>query len=197
VVQLSCFLLVSGDFVQTGGMDISNYNLARYLSQASPEVHLVSHRVQADLAALPNIRVHLVPKPLNSYFLGEQLLDRVGRFWARRLARRKVRVIVNGGNCDWGDINWVHYVHAVYEPRTQSKSLPRAAQLRVNHYVDRRRERRIYQAREGDRGELGTYAPRPDHPSRGRSRSCAYGLLWRRSPTFPAGFQRGAPARSR
>ena len=24
------------------------------------------------------------------------------------------RVIVNGGNCDWNDVNWVHYVHAAY-----------------------------------------------------------------------------------
>jgi glycosyltransferase involved in cell wall biosynthesis len=26
------------------------------------------------------------------------------------------RVVVNGGNCDWGDINWVHYVHAAWSP---------------------------------------------------------------------------------
>jgi glycosyltransferase involved in cell wall biosynthesis len=26
-------------------------------------------------------------------------------------------VVVNGGNCRWGDINWVHYVHAAWRPR--------------------------------------------------------------------------------
>src|SRR5262245_5039204 len=124
-------------------MDVSNYNLARYLAQSNAEVHLVSHRVQLDLAALPNTHVHLVPKPLNSYFLGERLLDRVGRNWAARLAERKVRVIVNGGNCNWGDVNWVHYVHAVYEPRPQSDSLVRAAKIRLDHCVNKRRERSI------------------------------------------------------
>jgi glycosyltransferase involved in cell wall biosynthesis len=26
-------------------------------------------------------------------------------------------VVVNGGNCRWGDVNWVHYVHAAWAPR--------------------------------------------------------------------------------
>src|SRR5207253_6590904 len=34
--------------------------------------------------------------------------------WAGKITGRKGRVLVNGGNCRWGDINWVHYVHASY-----------------------------------------------------------------------------------
>jgi glycosyltransferase involved in cell wall biosynthesis len=33
-------------------------------------------------------------------------------------------VVVNGGNCRWGDINWVHYVHAAWTPRAAAKAGP-------------------------------------------------------------------------
>ena len=110
------FLLVSGDFVTTGGMDRANYALARYLADRGDEVHLAAHRAAEDLAARPNVRVHRVAKPLNSYLLAEPLLDRAGRRWARRIAPGGGRVVVNGGNCRWKDVNWVHYVHAAWAP---------------------------------------------------------------------------------
>jgi glycosyltransferase involved in cell wall biosynthesis len=110
------YLLVSGDFVRTGGMDVANFSLARYLADQGREVHLVAHRVAEELMERPNVRVHRAPKPLRSYFLGEPLLDRLGRFWASRLEDRGGRVLVNGGNCGWKASNWVHYVHAAYEP---------------------------------------------------------------------------------
>ena len=109
-------LLVSGDFVCTGGMDMANYALASYLARSGVAVHLVAHRVAPELAGLPGVSWHRVVKPLNSYLLGSPLLDRVGRRWGRRLASRGARVVVNGGNCQWGDVNWVHYVHAAYAP---------------------------------------------------------------------------------
>ena len=109
-------LLVSGDFVATGGMDQSNYALASHLLGLGREVHLVAHRVAPTLSARPGAVFHLVRKPLNSYVLSEPLLRRSGRYWARRLAPRGARVVVNGGNCDWGDVNWVHYVHAAWAP---------------------------------------------------------------------------------
>ena len=49
------FLLVSGDFVQTGGMDLGNFHLARYLARQGETVHLVSHRVDPELLAYPNV----------------------------------------------------------------------------------------------------------------------------------------------
>ena len=109
-------VLVSGDFVLTGGMDRANHALASYLLDRGREVHFVSHRVDPALLARPGAVFHRVAKPLNSYLLGEPLLNRAGRRWARRLASRGARVVVNGGNCNWGDINWVHYVHAAWRP---------------------------------------------------------------------------------
>ena len=52
--------------------------------------------------------------------LGDPLLDRAGRAVARRLAGEGARVVVNGGNCRWFDVTWVHYCHAAYAPAAQA-----------------------------------------------------------------------------
>lgn len=110
------YLLVNGNFVPTGGMDMPNLALAMYLAERGDEVHLVTHSVDEQLSSLPNVFVHLVPKPANSYLLAAPIFDRIGRHWAAKIAARNGRVVVNGGNCRWGDINWVHYVHAAFQP---------------------------------------------------------------------------------
>jgi glycosyltransferase involved in cell wall biosynthesis len=119
------YLLVTGDFVETGGMDRCNHALATYLADRGYEVHLVAHRVADDLRRRPNVFVRLVPKPLGSYFLGGPLLDRVGRREAALAKSRGGRVVVNGGNCRFGDVNWVHYVHAAWAPPRRPGSLAR------------------------------------------------------------------------
>ncbi|MBD1847256.1 glycosyltransferase family 4 protein [Cyanobacteria bacterium FACHB-63] len=129
---MKLFLLVTGDVVKTGGMDRANYALAHYLVQQGQEVHLVAHRVDPELQQYANVVWHRVPKVANSYFLSSFLLDRVGRFWARRIAQRGGRVLVNGGNCRWADANWVHYVHAAYQPVSKVNLLQRL-KIAVTH----------------------------------------------------------------
>lgn len=109
--------LVSGDFVPTGGMDMPNLALADYLARAGHRVHVVAHRVDPALLQSEKVRFYRVPKPLDSYFLGAPLLDFAGRRVGARVFERGGRVVVNGGNCQFGDVNWVHYVHAAYEAR--------------------------------------------------------------------------------
>lgn len=113
---MKSYLLVTGDFVKTGGMDRANFALADYLARQGAEVHLVAHRVATELLAYANVTFHQVPKIANSDLLSSPLLNRIGRIWAKHLAATGTRVLVNGGNCYWSDINWVHYVHAAYEP---------------------------------------------------------------------------------
>ncbi|MDV3349873.1 glycosyltransferase family 4 protein [Leptothoe sp. LEGE 181152] len=115
------YLLITGDFVKTGGMDRANYALASYLARTGCELHLVAYRVAPELIAYKNVTFHKVSKPLNSYLLGGVLLSWFGKRIAAQLSARDTRVIVNGGNCQWGDVNWVHYVHAAYRP-TQAVS---------------------------------------------------------------------------
>ncbi|MFN7921998.1 MAG: glycosyltransferase [Bryobacteraceae bacterium] len=117
---MSKFLVVSGDFVKTGGMDMANFALAMHLAQRGDSVHLVTHRADAELTALPNVHVSLVTKPLNSYLLGSPVLDWQGRRAAQRFAGE---VIVNGGNCVCAGVNWVHYVHSAWKPVAQGRVL--------------------------------------------------------------------------
>ncbi len=139
------FALVSGDFVKTGGMDRANYALASYLARHGRPVHLVAHRADADLFGQGEVTLHRVPKPLNSYLLGEPLLALWGRRWAARVAAAGGRVVVNGGNCGWGDVNWVHYVHAAWPPRGTgglSRRLKRQYAHRTAIVAERRSLRR-------------------------------------------------------
>ena len=136
------YLLASGDFVKTGGMDRANHALARFLAGRGDEVHLVAYRVADDLRALPNVVHHPVPKPLNSYTLGDFAFHRAARAAARAFAPEGGRVMVNGGNCDWDDVNWMHHVHASDSPLSGGSAL-----RRLKRKLDYRRhvaeERRI------------------------------------------------------
>lgn len=106
-------------------MDRANLALAHYLARSGHQVHLVGHRAAADLIGLPNVRFHRAWKPANAYLLGSPILDRVGRHWAAHIAAQGGRIVVNGGNCCWGDVNWVHYVHAAYQPQVAGNALRR------------------------------------------------------------------------
>jgi glycosyltransferase involved in cell wall biosynthesis len=112
---MSVWLLVSGDFTAHGGMDRANYALARFLASRG-DVHLVTHRAAPDLAAMPAGTVHEVARPLGAHRLGEPLIRWTARRWQKQLSPHSVRVVANGGNVDAGDVNWVHYVHAAFEP---------------------------------------------------------------------------------
>lgn len=115
---MSAYVLVSGDFTTWGGMDRANYELAWYLAdQIGASVHLVSFLVASPLAEHPNVTWHKVSKPLNMYMLAEPLLAREGKRVARLLSGQGARVVVNGGNCLWPDVNWVHAVHAAWDNR--------------------------------------------------------------------------------
>ena len=106
--------MVAGDFVTTGGMDRANYALASFLARNGHPVDLVGHRVAPDLAEIPDVTFRAVSKPLGSYFLGRWLLRRAGRRAGNATRASGGRVVVNGGNCTFPDINWVHYIHAAY-----------------------------------------------------------------------------------
>jgi glycosyltransferase involved in cell wall biosynthesis len=145
---MQSWLLVTGDLTPLGGMDCANHALALYLARsADTEVHLVTHRAWDDLTALPSVRLHRVRRPRGSHWLGMPLLARAGQRWAHRLAPRGTRVVVNGGNCSWADVNWVHYVHAAWVPRQSGGLARRAKAMAFNHYARRAERLCLRQAR--------------------------------------------------
>ncbi|MBK1988969.1 glycosyltransferase family 4 protein [Sphaerospermopsis aphanizomenoides BCCUSP55] len=142
---MKSYLLVTGDFVKTGGMDRANFALAEYLAKQGEQVHLVAHRVASELLAYSNVIFHQVPKIANSYLLSSPLLAQTGRIWAKKISYEGGRVLVNGGNCQWPDVNWVHYVHAAYEPDQQA-GLLRQLKGRISRHVFLSEERKALQA---------------------------------------------------
>lgn len=140
-------LLVTGDFVRTGGMDAANLGLARYLTRFGVPLHLVAHRVAPQLASAGNVHVHRVPRPVGSSLLGAPLLDYIGRRWAHRVLDQGGRVVVNGANCNAEDVSWVHYIHAAFRAVPDGGVL-RRTKTRVSGWVYRSQEwERIRRAR--------------------------------------------------
>jgi glycosyltransferase involved in cell wall biosynthesis len=138
------WVIVAGGFHQSGGMDKANAALARHLLDRGIRLHLVAHAIDATFAGSSGAVIHRVARPAGSTALGERLLARRGRLVARHVAAAdpRTRVVVNGGNCRWPDVNWVHYVHDAWRParaRGNAVFRARAAFLR---WLDRRRERR-------------------------------------------------------
>lgn len=142
---MKSYLLVTGNFVRTGGMDRANFALADYLGRRGDFVHLVAHRVAPELLVQPNVTFHRVPKMAHSYLLSSPLLNLVGRSQAQCLTSAGGRVVVNGGNCQWGDINWVHYVHGAYKPDCQT-GLLRQIKEAVSHRLFLTAERQALQS---------------------------------------------------
>jgi glycosyltransferase involved in cell wall biosynthesis len=109
-------------------------------------VSLVAHHVAAPLAGHPNVRVYPAARPFGSHALGEPFLDLTGRRVAARLRERDpaTRVVVNGGNCFAGGVNWVHYVHAA-GPEAPGRPWGRRVVDRLKHRRHRAQERRALQ----------------------------------------------------
>lgn len=125
------YVIVTGDYVRTGGMDRANYALAEYLAntpEKASSVHLVGHRCDSNLLDNSRVHFHKVPQLLKSYWLSGPILNNAGRNVAKRLAGdQKPVLVVNGGNCrsPLANLNWVHYVHAAFDPCLNRHYQPR------------------------------------------------------------------------
>ena len=122
-----------------------NFALAAHLAGCGVSVRLVAYRVADELAKHSNVNWCKVPKPLKSYLLASPLLDRVGRCVAKKNLAAGGRVVVNGGNCQVGDINWVHYVHAAYDPPNVGSMVGRA-KVKLARQLNLKQERTALRA---------------------------------------------------
>ena len=130
-------------------MDKANAALAVFLARHGVSVELVGHRIDEALLKYPRVTPHIVPLPGGSFLLGERLLDRKGQAVAKRARERdpRTRVVVNGGNCDWPGINWVHYVHHAWRPGLRGTG-PENLKNAVAGRIFRRNEFRALRAAE-------------------------------------------------
>jgi len=137
------WVLVAGGFHQLGGMDKANSALAEFLVSRGHQVHLVAHQVAVCLASHPLVTVTRVERPAGSYFFGDLILGLRGKSVARATVAKfsRARVVVNGGNCDWHDINWAHSVHHAWPPSDDYAPLWFKLKSRIDKSIARRRER--------------------------------------------------------
>jgi glycosyltransferase involved in cell wall biosynthesis len=142
------WVLVAGDFHRAGGMDRANAEFAAYLCSIGATVHLVSHRVEDELAAHPKVRIHLAKRTGGVHFLAQRHLDRLGRTVAAQVISRTpgARVLVNGVNCEWPDINWVHYVHREWMTRPAEAPLWFRLKQSIDSRSHARKELRVLNA---------------------------------------------------
>jgi glycosyltransferase involved in cell wall biosynthesis len=139
-MTLRQYAIVAGDFVRGGGMDAPNFALASHLARTGHTVHVVTFRAAPELAHLPNVVVHRVPKPAGAYVLGAPFLGLAGFLHCGSVASGGGGVVVNGGNCPFPGVNWVHYVHAAFAPisaRLGLRSGKAAALHRVSLITER------------------------------------------------------------
>ncbi|MBV8135200.1 MAG: glycosyltransferase family 4 protein [Deltaproteobacteria bacterium] len=135
-------MLVAGGFHRNGGMDRLNLALADYLADRGRSVHLVCYSFNPELENKVT-SIKLVQRPRGSFRLGGLLLAREGRRVAGLLQRGScgARVVVNGGNCDWPDINWVHCVHHAWKRSGQPSRSSFRLRDKLSRWLFCRRER--------------------------------------------------------
>ena len=141
------WVLVAGGFHDRGGMDRANAALASYLSGSGTPVHLVGHDIDDRFVGQPLTAIHRVPRPKGLPGLAEWALGRAGMRVAHEVRRRApgARVVVNGGNCPWPDVNWMHALHAAWEVRDDGAPWWSRYRTRRLKAVARRRERAAIQ----------------------------------------------------
>lgn len=135
------WVLVCGGFHRLGGMDRANLALAEVLLEQGREVFLVGHNFDSEILKNPHVHATVVPRPIG-VLMAEASLRRSGMRIATEVTRRwpNARVVVNGGNCPWPDINWIHSVHAAWPRFDANAPLWFRAKSRVNKQKARRDE---------------------------------------------------------
>jgi glycosyltransferase involved in cell wall biosynthesis len=141
--KASPWVMIAGGFHHQGGMDKANAALARHLIERGTPVHLVAHRIDPLFLKHPLVTAYLVPRPLKSYLLGELCLEWYGRATAMRITSSwpNARVLVNGGNCKWNDVNWVHFVHHAWGNQERHAPAWFSMKDRLTRFLAKRRER--------------------------------------------------------
>lgn len=112
----SQWVIVAGGFHDRGAMDRANAALAAHLLRQGVRVHLVGHDIDDRFRRDAYAQCYDVPRPRSAATIAESLLSRRGLSVALRVTSEcsDARVVVNGGNCPWPDVNWVHAVHAAW-----------------------------------------------------------------------------------
>ena len=100
-------------------MDRANAALAGHLLESGMPVHLVGHEIDRRILDASADDAHVVRGRAACPASRNGCSRAPGGRWRAAVTRRNplARVVVNGGNCRWPDINWVHALHAAWPVR--------------------------------------------------------------------------------
>jgi glycosyltransferase involved in cell wall biosynthesis len=112
------WLLIAEGFHSRGGTERANAALADYLVSHGIPVHLVAFSIDPELSGKDGVTCTSAPVAEHWGSVGRFRLARLGRTKALALTSqfRNARVVANGINCTWPDINWVHWLHQCCQP---------------------------------------------------------------------------------
>ena len=138
------WVIVACGATRNSGTDRANLALVKYLLDEDVPVHVVAHDVDSELQEHENLRWTPVPRTGLEAVLGEHRLEVVGRrvAYAAKQANPATRVLVNGGNCLWPDLNWIHYVHHAWKTSLERAPYWFQAKELISSAVARRKERK-------------------------------------------------------
>jgi glycosyltransferase involved in cell wall biosynthesis len=141
--QRSPWLLIAEGFHSGGGTEKANAALAKYLVSIGVPIHLVAFSIDPEAGRQPGVTCTSMRIGGCWPFLGRFLLARRGRAIALRLTSHSdnARVVVNGVNCNWPDINWVHWIHQCWQP----PALKAPLWFRLKHRLETARGIRLEQ----------------------------------------------------
>lgn len=142
------WVIVAGGFHAHGAMDRANAALADHLRARGARVHLVGHDIDGRFRGTPGFDCYDVPRPPSAAPIAESMLSRRGWSVAAQVtaASPGARVVVNGGNCPWPDVNWVHAVHAAWPVRDDGAPAWVKVKHRAVKAIARRQERTAVRA---------------------------------------------------
>ncbi len=146
--SLAPWVIVSAGFHSQGGQAKAVAALAEHLAERGHAVHLVGHDFDPALANTKGVTIYAQRRPGNVDSLGNVFLSRAGYQVAARVkaARPDTRVVVNGGNCPWSDINWIHYLHGAWHPDLRSAPVWFRVKEQFIGRLNRRRKARVIRA---------------------------------------------------
>jgi glycosyltransferase involved in cell wall biosynthesis len=115
-------------------MDKANAALVHFLISSGVPVHLVTLSAAPEVSSKAGVTCSFARFARACPPLGRRHLARLGYAAAKRLNSQSpaARVVVNGINCSWADINWVHWVHQ----RWQAPPSEAPLWFRLKHRVE-------------------------------------------------------------
>ena len=139
---IDSWIIVASGVNRRGGLERANYFLVRRLAERCQHVTVICFDADADLDGQNLITVLRLRPLLGPDIFREEQLRLQSPGVIRSLLRKTPGsiVVVNGGNCCWRAVNWVHCIYKAWQPRDRDSPGWFKLKNRAHFYLARRSE---------------------------------------------------------